>query len=234
MVLSLVADVLRAPDRLVERHDQPAELVRLAPPLLGITAAGAAVFGLVVGTQHGGWQLLFAAAKMPVLFLAPPLLALPAAHALWRACGVDVSWRRLSVAALAAMARSAILAAALSPLLWLPFSLRVDYHLAVVLLAAAVLAVGLPGLWSFTRAVPTGGQRRWIAALGSAVVLGGVLAQTGWLLRPFVARPAGDLAFLRPVEGSIFSSLGATTDAAAGDYRDWEPERKGLLSREAP
>lgn len=232
-LLPLVQSLLKDPAELLHRQDSPADLARLAPPLLGITAAGAALFGLVVGTQKGGVQLVFAAAKMPALFLVPPLLALPAAYALWRACGVEVAWRRLSLAALAGMARSAILAAALSPLLWLPYSMDLDYHQAVVLLAAALIAAGLPGMVSFVRAVPAGGERRWIAAVGTVVVLGACLAQTGWLLRPFVARPTVPVTFLRPIESSVFSSLDATAGAATGAYQEWDARGEGLLGRSA-
>lgn len=230
-LLPLVQALLKDPADLLHRQDAPADLARLVPPLLGVTAAGAALFGVVVGTQRGGVQILYAAAKMPALFLIPALLALPAAHALWRACGVEVAWRRLSLAALAGMARSAVLAAALSPLLWLPYSLDIDYHQAVVLLAIALVAAGLPGLWSFVRAVPAGGEHRWIAAVGSTLVLGLCLAQTGWLLRPFVARPTAEVRFLRPIEASVFSSLPATADAAAGEYHEWEARSEGVLGR---
>lgn len=231
-LLSLTAAVLRDPKALID--ERPGSLSRLAPPLLTITLLGGALFGLMVGSQRGELQLLYAAVKMPVLLLAPPLIALPALHALWRAAGVAVDWGRLSLAALAAMARSAVLAAALGPVLWLLYSCNLDYHLSVLLMVGTIGLAGLPGVAALVRSLPTGGELRWIAALGSALALFLAFAQTGWLLRPFIARPQAAVAFLRPVEEDIFSSLATTPNSAVGDYRGWDVRSDGVLrQREA-
>lgn len=231
-ILTLTAAVLRDPNALVDAHDNGVDLPRLAPPLLAITLIGGALFGLMVGSQRGELQLLYAAVKMPVLLLAPPLVALPALHSLWRAAGVEVRWGRLSLAALAAMARSAVLAAALGPVLWLLYSLRLDYHDAVLLMVASIGLAGLPGVAALVRALPKGGDLRFLAAAGSALALFLAFAQTGWLLRPFIARPQAEVSFLRPVEEDVFSSLSATRASSKGDYRGWEVRSDGVLGDE--
>lgn len=229
-VFSLVARVLRDPLDVVDSTADKASLAANAPRLLAIAAAGAAVFGAVAGSYRGGEQVVFAAVKMPFLLWIPVALTLPVVRALWASCEVEVPWSRVAVAGLVAMARTAVLAAALGPVLWLLYSLQPDYHLSVLLLAGTLAAVGLPGLSVLARAMPAGGRRRGLAMAGSLFVLGLCTMQTGWLLRPFVARPAGEVAFLRPIEEDVFSSLGATTRSAVGDYSsDWEPESRGLL-----
>ncbi|MDP2316998.1 MAG: hypothetical protein Q8P41_29160 [Pseudomonadota bacterium] len=231
-ILTLTSQVLRDPQAVVVAHDTPADLGWLAPRLLAISGVGAALFGAVVGSYRGGEQVLYAAMKLPILLWAPPLLALPAIHAAWRACDVEVSYRRLAVASLAGMARAGVLVSALAPILWLPYSVEVEYHFSVLLFAGMLVLAGLPGLTAIAGAIPAGGHRRWIAATGSLALIGLLLAQTGWLLRPFVARPTTAVALLRPVEGDILSGLGTTLTSSLGLYGDWDAGRDGLLARE--
>lgn len=230
-LLSLTAAVLRDPDRLVVETDSPTALSRRAPALLGIGAAGAALFGVAVGSYHDGLQALYAGLKMPALFLIPPLLTLPALHAACRVTEAPVRYRRLAIASLVGVARSGVLAAAVAPALWLPYSVNIDYHLAILLFAGALALIGLPGLTTIVRAVPRGGVGRSIAMAGALMLVGVVLAQTGWLLRPFVARPTAAVAFLRPVEANVVDALLETTGSAAGFYTGWEAERGGLVNR---
>jgi hypothetical protein len=52
------------------------------------------------------------------------------------------------------------------------------------------------------------------------------------LLRPFVARPRAAVAFVRPVEADVFSSLRAATSSARGRYRGWDARPAGFLGRD--
>lgn len=228
--LTLATDVLRDPQAVIERHDNPQELAAVVPPLLGVIGVTGALFGVMVGSQHGGLQPVFAGLKMPLLLVIPPLVALPAVHAMFRACGVDVGWRRLSIAALAGMARSAVLAAAIGPVLWLLYSVDVDYHSAVLAMVGAIVLAGLPGIVTFVRSLPRGGHLRALAAVGSVAALTLAFAQTGWLLRPFVARPRAEVTFLRPVEENVFTSLDATQRSAQGNYSGWDVKQRGFLA----
>jgi len=228
-VLSLISKVLRDPGGLVQAADTSEDFSWLAPRLLGMVLVGATLFGVVVGTYRGGLQLAFAGVKMPVLLLAPIVVALPAIRALYGFCDVHTSYARIALAGLVGTARTAILAAALGPAVWLLYSLEPDYHLSILILAAALMLVGLPGMTVVARSLPDGGKHRWAAALGSMLVLGLVTAQAGWLLRPFVTRPTAEVSFLRPVEEDVFSSLGATTRSAMGVYSGWDVQSQGLL-----
>ncbi len=227
--LSLVIATLRDPQRLVNDHDRPEAVAVLAPRLLLITSAGAATFGAVVGSYRGDLQVAFVALKMPLLLLVPVLVTLPAVHAAWRAAEVDVSWQRLALASLVGLSRSAVLAAAAAPVLWLLYSLGIDYHFATLVMAAALVAVGLPGFFTLLGAAPGGGRLKALATMGCLVLLGLSTAQTGWLLRPFLARPTAEVTLLRPVESDVFSALYSTTRSATGYYPGWEAERSGHL-----
>jgi hypothetical protein len=227
----LLTDLLRDPQALVAAADRPGGLRAQAPALLATTAAAGALFGAVVGAHHGGVQVLYAALKTPVLLLAPPLLALPAVQGAWRLAGAEAPWRRLSASALVGMARTSLLAAALGPAVWLLFSSGLDYHAAVLSFAGALALAGLPGLLTVLRALPRPPALPRLTTLGALLVLGGAFAQTGWLLRPFVARPSAEVTLLRPLEEDVVSSLQASGRSAKGDYAGWETRRRGFLAR---
>jgi hypothetical protein len=235
--MKLAGVLLREPERLLGRDgddDQTADhLALLAPRLLAITLLGAALFGVVIGSYRGELQYLYAALKTPVLLLLPVLIGLPAIRAFHGACEVEVAWSRLALAALVSVARTAVLAAACAPVLWLYLSLHPDYHRAVLAMAACLALVGIPGLLTLIAALPEGGRQRPLASVASIAVLGILLAQSGWLLRPFVVRPRAEVTLLRGMESDVFSSLASTSSSARGRYRGWEAEGAGLLGRDS-
>ena len=55
------------------------------------------------------------------------------------------------------------------------------------------------------------------------------MAQSGWLLRPFVARPTVEVAFLRPVEEDIVSALVYTNLSAVDHYPGWDARSDGAI-----
>jgi hypothetical protein len=234
-ILQLTGVLLREPERLLGRDrddEQTADnLGLLAPRLLAITLLGAALFGVVIGSYRGEMQYLYAALKTPLLLLLPVLIGLPAIRAFHDACEIEVAWSRLALAALVSVARTAVLAAACAPVLWLYLSLHPDYHRAVLAMAACLALVGIPGLLTLIAALPAGGRQRPLASAASVAVLGILLAQSGWLLRPFVVRPRAEVTLLRSVEADVFSSLASTGSSARGRYRGWEAEGAGLLGR---
>lgn len=210
-LLNLALNTLRDPRGVVDEHETAADLGRLAGPCLAVAGVGLAVLGAVAGSMRGDLQVAFAALKLPVLFLLPLLVALPAVHAILGACGVRVSWTRLGAAGLVAMARSGVIAIGVSPILWLLLSFGPSYRLAVLLFCATVALVGLPGPVTIARIVPGKGLMRWAAALATGAVITVAMAQSGWMLRPFVSAPDQELVFLRPVEDDVVHGLSTTT-----------------------
>jgi len=217
-LIHCAAELLRAPGPMVDRIEAEGTFAEEAPRLLALLALGALTFGAVVGGYRGGWQVPLAAAKLPLLFLVPMVLVLPALRGLWALCEVDVSYRRLVTAGLVGGARTALLAAAAGPVLWLLFGL-LGYHLAVLAFVGVLGLCGLPGLLVVARAVPHGGRGRWVALGASLALLGLASMQTGWLLRPFLVRPqTTEVVVLRPIEEDVFSAVGTTAWSAMGVY----------------
>lgn len=234
-LLSLIITTLRSPKSVVDDATSDTQTAWLVPRLLLITAIGGAVFGGVVGAHHGGIQVLYAAIKMPLLFLVPLAVGLPAIRTLFASAETTPSWRRVAIAGLVGAARTGILAAAASPFLWLAWSIFQDYHTAILVLAASLLVIGGQGLLTLRHALPTF-RMAHLAPLGVAVVLMGLTtAQTGWVLRPFIARPTADITLLRPIESDIGGALFRAARSAAGDYGregdEWAPHSSGLMSR---
>ena len=216
--LTLVTEVLRAPLAVVDRIDTERTLATDGPRLLFTLVLAAAAFGAVVGGYRDATQAVFAGLKMPVLLLVPLLVVLPALRALWALCDVDAPYRRLAIATLVGAARTAVLAAALGPVLWLAWPL-LGYHDAVLAFAGTLALAGLPGLMVIGEAVPTGGSQRWLATTASMLLLGFATMQSGWMLRPFIARPTIDVTLVRPVEDDIFHSLRTTFDSVSEEAR---------------
>jgi hypothetical protein len=224
-LLSLCGRILRTPGELVDSGSDRQVLGRLAPQLLVVSVGAAVVFGAVVGSYRGGEQIAFAAVKMPLLFLVPLLVALPATAGLLVVCGLRPDPARLGVAGLVGMARTALIAAAAAPVLWLCYSLSPGYHLATAVLAATLLLAGLTGLPALLEAVSERSWRARAATLAGMLLLGLTIAQTGWVLRPFVARPRAEVTMLRPVEGDVLGSLARVPLAAAQIFVEYEPRK---------
>ncbi|MBX7084132.1 MAG: hypothetical protein K1X88_33295 [Nannocystaceae bacterium] len=219
-LLALTGLVLREPKRVLE-HAAPE---RLLPSLLTLVIAGAGLFGLVVGSYRGGLQHLWAAIKLPMVLLLPLLVALPACVALYRVAGVAVRHGQVVLAAVLGTARASLLLAAMTPALWLAYSIALPYHDAVLLMCGALVVAGGIGLSTTASLLPGGGHLRTAAHLGSLAIAAVVLAQGGWLLRPFLVRPRGEITFVRAPEADVFSSVAASYRSAKGDYRGWDAE----------
>lgn len=228
-LLALTSTVLRDPRALLDAHDDPKRYAELVPALLVLTAASAAVFGATVGSYRGGLQVAYAGLKTPFLLLLPLVLALPAVHAWWANQGAPTPAGRLALVGLVAAARTAMLAAAASPAIWLLYSLTPDYHVAVLVLAATLVGASIPGLWVYALAFPGTGLRRATALTVTVGLIGALTAQTGWLLRPFVARPTAEVTLLRAVEADVFDAIDSSAAAATGRYEDWEVQPAGAL-----
>ena len=69
------------------------------------------------------------------------------------------------------------------------------------------------------------------ALLVSIGLLGLVTAQSGWVLRPFIARPTAEVTLFRPMEADILSSLATSAASATGSYGEWEDESSGFVGR---
>jgi hypothetical protein len=199
---SLFVDLVRSPTSLLERP-----LATVAPPLLLATAVGGAMYGAAIGAHHSALQALNAAVKLPLVLLVPPLVAVPAVRALAEAFQLTLPPRRAAVAGLVCVARIALFAAALSPIVWVLSNLG-GYEWAVAWATLTLGIAGLPGTFALGSA-PSGDApiRRLGVVVGACAIFGSVAAQTAWLLRPFILRDELPVAFLEVPESDVFSAL---------------------------
>ena len=227
-LLQLGREILAHPEQTVERGSNPADMAALIPRLLTLIFCGAGLFGLAVGSYHGGWQLLYATIKMPLVLLVPLLVTLPALRALYAQPGRPVSTARAAMAGLVGTARVAVLSTALVPLLWLLFSLQAPYPLAILAMAGGLALVGLPGLAAIGRSLAPDGAAGSPTRAATLLLVGLTIPQTGWLLRPFVVLPGARLSLLQPVCQDVFHGL---ADHGLGRVR---ADEQGLPSNCAP
>ena len=227
-VWMMATEVLRAPLSVVT--DKREELLTQAPALLALSAGGMATWALAVASYRGGLQLAYAPLKAPLLVWVPLAVCLPVMRVLFDPSGDRLTSARVGSAGLVGMARAALFAAAVSPMLWLWLSVSPSYHVAVVGMAASLGVSLLPGLWTLTTAL-RGERRAWMAQLICVGLLGAMTAQAGWVFRPFVARPTTDVTLFRAVESDVASSLLSTSAQAVGGSSSYESRPAGVIGR---
>jgi len=217
----LVEELLRSPDKLVERCRSGQDGQALFVASLSSLVLGAGTFGGVLATSRGGLQLLYSAAKLPLVLLATLVLAAPALHALSRSFGRPLSLGGGAALSMAAAARSALVLLALSPVMWLCFDRGLDYHGGVVL---AVACYGFSGLFalSLVRRALGRGLRGALLVASFGLVLLPTAAQTAWMFRPFLGRPAqAEVPFFRARESSFADAVFQSARSSVG-YYDYE------------
>ncbi len=205
---ALLSRVVREPRAVLDDDLPRLGLAGLVPRLLGITAACAAVTGAAVGAFHGGWQVPFAAIKLPFVFIVPTLVIVPAARALASLYGLPLDGPRAVVGALVVTARVAVFALALAPVLVTASDVTVYRQMALLVVACLALA-GLTGLGALGALVPvaTESWRRRLVLFGVACLFATVGGQTGWMLRPFVLHRGLPVAFLEKPRSDIFTEV---------------------------
>lgn len=208
--------LLRHPDlaaRACMTGEGRTDLTRTA--LLCLLICGA-TYGGVVGSFRGDEQVIYAAIKLPLVLLGALLVTAPA---LWAfGASRDTPWplRSATSLVLVAAGRSALVLAALTPLLWLSIDLYAGYHLSALLSAVTLGLGGLAGLGVVGRGLS--GMRVSALLLSSLVFMLG-LAQFGWTLRPWLVRPGSDdVVLVRTERGvGVFGSIAQSTRYGLSD-----------------
>lgn len=203
----MTTDTARAPFDVLLRD--PAEAVRrcltgedrlpLVRTALLTLLVGGATYGGVLGSYRGELQVAFAALKMPLVLVATLAVTAPALWALGANGGRRWSLGAASSLTLVAAGRAALVLLTLAPLLWLAIDLGAGYHFSTFLAAITFGLGGLAALSTLVRGL--GGSSGAFTALLSVVVFSAGLAQTGWVLRPWLGRPSRPVAFLRTEAG---------------------------------
>ncbi len=213
-----IALLLRDPQRVAARCRREDTLPSLAAASLLATLAGAAVFGGVLGSFRGGWQIATGAAKVPLALVATLAVTVPAFYALAAALGRAWTMRTAIAVTLGAAGRASLVLLAAAPVLWLAMSSGLSYHAATVAAAAAYGLAGLAALGVLLRALE--GRAHGVpTALAFIAVFAAVGGQTAWTLRPYLGRPSHSrVPLLRANEGSFADAVVTSLRSSAGIY----------------
>ena len=155
----LVDELLRDRSSFLRRLAESDDLDTLARTMLVTILACGAAFGATLGLAHGGWQMLFAAVKLPLAVLFTAGLASPALSAMQAATGARVDVRRDFALVLGSLAFGSVVLAALAPLLVLAWMIGTGYHDTILLTFACCGIAGLATLQLFRRGHSHGSRR---------------------------------------------------------------------------
>ena len=176
----------------------------VVPDLMCLVIFGA-VAGISMGLWTGGIHLLYVATKVPLLLGGSLLIGFPSMLVLGRILGSPLGPGEAARLALATIARTAAVLAALAPATAV-FSISLstggkEYYQTVVLVQVLAFAVAgfvgvtaLHGRLGSVVADPRTRRRTVILWVGIYSFVG---AQVTWMLRPFLATPGLPLEYVR-------------------------------------
>ncbi len=183
-------------------------------------AAGAAVYGAVLGLWHGPRLALYVALKLPLVLLLTSALTVVFSWTTARLLGLRLAVGQVAVLTFLALAAGSVLPASMAPVAWL-FTIcapapspaaRTAHNLLYLLHTVFVGGCGLAGTVALWRAMTMlGAPRRtvravyllWVAAYA---LVGGEVA---WILRPFVGSVFEPVVFLRQdaLDGNVYEFI---------------------------
>jgi hypothetical protein len=217
-LFAMVDELLRSPHLVAERVRRGEDLRRLVVSALLALLVGAGTFGAVLATARGGLQLGYSAVKLPLAVLTTLCLCVPAFAAIARALGRDLTLGGMVGLTLSAAARAALVLLAFAPAVWFALDRGLGYHLSVLL---SVVCYGLAGISALrVMASGIGLDTRGLGVLACcAAVLLPTGAQSAWMLRPFIGRPAqARVPFLRHKESSFADAVFTSAFSSVGVF----------------
>ena len=219
-IFSMLDELLRSPQAVAERVRQREDLRPLVVAALLALVLGAGTFGAVLGSARGGLQLGYSALKLPLSVLITLCLCVPAFAAIARGLGRSIDFGGVVGLSLSAAGRAALVLLAFAPAVWFALDRGIGYHASVLLSAVCYGAAGLSAL-----RVMQSGLGRDARGIGILVCCAAVLlptgAQSAWMMRPFIGRPAqAHVPFLRAKESSFADAVYRSAFSSVGIYQD--------------
>ena len=206
--VTLLNRILRSPAEVAKDCREERDVAAIAANAILAIVVGAVLFGAAVGSWHGGAQIAFAGAKVPIVTLGTLVLCAPAFYAISAVFGRPWSARAVVSLMLVAGARFSLVLLAATPVLWLAINLGAPYDLAKLAASVAYALAGLSALGLLLRGLGDGpGKRATIALFMSVFLLVG--AQSAWILRPYIGTPGRDdvVLFTAEREGGLVVQL---------------------------
>ena len=218
-LFSVLDELLRSPEAVAERIRRREDLRPLVVAALLALGLGAGTFGAVLATARGGVQLGYSALKLPLAVLVTLCLCVPAFAAIARGLGRNIDLGGMVGLSLSAAARASLVLLAFAPAVWFVLDRGIGYHYSVLLSAVCYGFAGISALRVMAAGLGRDGRGLGILLCCAAVLLP-TGAQSAWMLRPFIGRPAqASVPFLRHKEGSFADAVYQSAFSSVGRYR---------------
>jgi hypothetical protein len=171
----------------------------------GCIAAFGVIYGAAMGTFDGVrgerfWQVVYSAAKVPLLLLGTSVIAWPSFFVLNTLAGLRHDFARATTALMAAQAGLAIVLASLAPLTLVWYAASGDYGSALRFNGMMFAVACLAGQWllrdHYRLLVERDAKHRWMFWTWLAIYVF-VAIQMAWVFRPFVGDPGLPVQFFR-------------------------------------
>jgi len=236
------AELCRVDAALVSRVARGERLGRVCASALAVVVAGTAAYGAAMGVWRAPEQALFAAIKLPLLFVALWLATIALNAMLAIVLRAPMSLRQSAASILIGLATTAMVLGALSPVaaflslsvggpdpsvLGLPMqdpraaAANADARALVLVHAGVIAAAGVLGNLRVYRVLRALSGKRELAlkvlfAWLSALLFAG--SELSWIARPFLGRPHTPVTFFvrEPFEGGFFGEIGSAIMDALG------------------
>lgn len=172
-----------------------------------------ALYGAIIGSTHGGLQMLSSAFKLPALYLLTLLICLPTLYFMDVVLGSTRLFGQYVALLLASMSMISVMLFGFAPVT-LFFRLSIDDYWFFLLLNIIILGfTGVVGVRFFYKSMMNliakekDGEisaNRHKLIKGWLFLYGFVGSQLGWTLRPFVGTPEEPFALFREIEGNFY------------------------------
>ena len=172
-----------------------------------------ALYGAIIGSTHGGLQIISSAFKLPALYLLTLLICLPTLYFMDIVLGSKRVFGQYVALLLASMSMISVMLFGFAPVT-LFFRLSIDDYWFFLLLNIVVLGfTGIVGVRFFYKSmidlvakeqdgkIP---NNRHKLIKGWLFLYGFVGSQLGWTLRPFVGTPDQPFALFREIESNFY------------------------------
>lgn len=201
----------------------------LARQWFALILGGAGLFGAVLGAHRGGWQILSAGIKLPLVVLLTAVVCTPVLTRLNAALGRRAVLRDDLALVLSSLARGCLVLLALAPVQLVAALAGLDYHRSVLLCVTCCSVAGGVGLTVLVRGLWKEMHARRLVTMVLLSVFAMVGTRMTWTLRPYLVRPcARDVPIVRALDGSFLGSVGTALDSAQGNYSSETCSDRGL------
>ena len=172
-----------------------------------------ALYGAILGSTHGGLQIISSAFKLPALYLLTLLICLPTLYFMDVVLGSKQTFSQYVALLLASVAMMSVMLFGFAPVT-LFFRLSIDDYWFFLLLNIIVLGfTGIVGIGFFYKSMMSliekeqlgkASKNRYKLITCWLFLYGFVGSQLGWTLRPFVGSPNQPFALFREIESNFY------------------------------